>query len=198
SRMYHPRRDVRQAAHDTLYAELEKHTHVLTFTYDTLVQDHLTMDRLRRFPNPMHERHLSNNVPPEAVEGMMAVVEENYGLAHRYFVAKARLLGLEKLQIWDQYAPIGDSAAPRPYDQARSIVLEALAGFEGRFGDLVREFFDRSWIDAEVRPGKRGGAFCSYPVPSIHPYVLMNYTGNRRDVMTLAHELGHGIHGQLA
>src|SRR5207253_9254296 len=85
ARMYDPRREVRQAAHDTLYAELEKYTHVLTFTYDTLVQDHLTMDRLRKYPNPMRERHLANNVPPEAVEGMMAVVEENYGLAHRYF-----------------------------------------------------------------------------------------------------------------
>jgi oligoendopeptidase F len=198
ARMYDPRREVRQAAHDTLYGELTRHSHVLTFTYDTLVQDHLTMDRLRRFPSPMFERHLSNNVPPEAVDEMMDVVEEHYGLAHRYFSAKADLLGIDKLQIWDQYAPIGDSATTRPYDEARAIVLEALASFEPRFRDLAAEFFDRSWIDAEVRPGKRGGAFCSYPVPSVHPYVLMNYTGNRRDVMTLAHELGHGIHGQLA
>jgi oligoendopeptidase F len=198
SRMYHPRRDVRQAAHDTLYAEMARHSHILTFTYDTLVQDHLTMDRLRRFPDPMFERHLANNVPPEAVAGMMDVVEEHYGLAHRYFGAKARLLGLDKLQIWDQYAPIGEATASRPYADARSIVLEALGGFEPRFRDFAAEFFERSWIDAEVRPGKRGGAFCSYPVPNTHPYVLMNYTGNRRDVMTLAHELGHGIHGQLA
>jgi oligoendopeptidase F len=198
SRMYHPRRDVRQAAHDTLYAEMAKHSHVLTFTYDTLVQDHLTMDRLRRFPDPMFERHLANNVPPEAVVEMMDVVEEHYGLAHRYFEAKAGLLGLDKLQIWDQYAPIGEATAPRPYDDARSVVLEALGGFEPRFRDLAAEFFEKSWIDAEVRPGKRGGAFCSYPVPNTHPYVLMSYTGNRRDVMTLAHELGHGIHGQLA
>jgi oligoendopeptidase F len=198
ARMYDARRDVRQAAHDTLYAELGKHTHVLTFTYDTLVHDHLTMDRLRKYPDPMRERHLANNVPPEAVEGMMAVVEENYGIAHRYFRAKAGLLGLDKLQIWDQYAPIGEATAARPYDEARAIVLDALGGFDARSRDLAAEFFERSWIDAEVRPGKRGGAFCSYPVPSTHPYVLMNYTGNRRDVMTLAHELGHGIHGQLA
>jgi oligoendopeptidase F len=198
ARMYDPRREVRQAAHDTLYGELTRHSHVLTFTYDTLVQDHLTMDRLRRYPDPMFERHLANNVPPEAVAGMMDVVEEHYGLAHRYFQAKARLLGLERLQIWDQYAPIGDAAESRPYEDARALVLEALGGFEPRFRELAGEFFERSWIDAEVRPGKRGGAFCSYPVPSTHPYVLMNYTGNRRDVMTLAHELGHGIHGQLA
>jgi oligoendopeptidase F len=198
ARMYDPRREVRQAAHDTLYAELTRHSHVLTFTYDTLVQDHLTMDRLRRYPDPMFERHLANNVPPEAVAGMMDVVEEHYGLAHRYFEAKARLLGLERLQIWDQYAPIGEWAESRPYEDARALVLEALGGFEPGFRDLAGEFFARSWIDAEVRPGKRGGAFCSYPVPSTHPYVLMNYTGNRRDVMTLAHELGHGVHGQLA
>ena len=198
ARMYSPSREVRRSAHDTLYAEMARHSHVLTFTYDTLVQDHLTMDRLRRFPDPMYERHLANNVPPEAVEQMMDAVEENYPLAHRYFAAKARLLGLEKLQIWDQYAPIGEASAPRPYADARAIVLEALSGFDGRFRDLAAEFFERSWIDAEIRPGKRGGAFCSYPVPTVHPYVLMNYTGNRRDVMTLAHELGHGIHGQLA
>lgn len=198
SRLYDPRRAVRKAAHDALYGELERHAHILTYTYDTLVQDHLTMDRLRRHPDPMFERHLANNIPPEAVDAMMGVVEEHYDLAHTYFRAKAQMLGLDRLTIYDQYAPIGGSTATRSYDEARALVLDALGGFDRRSRDLAAEFFEQSWIDAEVRPGKRGGAFCSYPVPTTHPYVLMSYTGNRRDVLTLAHELGHGIHGQLA
>ncbi|HEY3078381.1 MAG TPA: M3 family oligoendopeptidase [Chloroflexota bacterium] len=198
ARMYNPRREVRQQAHDVLYEVLGQNSQFLTFTYDTLVQDHLTMDRLRKHPDPMHGRHLTNNVPAEAVEQMMAVVEENYGIAHDYWRAKADMLGLDRLTIYDQYAPIGAGAEQMSWDESRRIVLDALGRFDGRFGALAAEFFDRAWIDAEVRPGKRGGAFCAYPSPTVHPWVLCNFTGNRRDVMTVAHELGHGLHGQLA
>jgi oligoendopeptidase F len=198
SRMYDRRRDVRKQAHDALYDVLEKNSQVLTFTYDTLVQDHLTMDRLRKHPDPMNERHLQNNVPPEAVDQMMAVVEENYDIAHDYWRAKAKMIGLDKLTTYDQYAPIVGQTPETSWDDARALVLDALGGFDGRFRDLAAEFYGGRWIDAEVRPGKRGGAFCAYPSPKVHPWVLCNYTGNRRDVMTVAHELGHGIHGQLS
>ena len=156
------------------------------------------MDRLRKFPDPMRERHLTNNVPPEAVEQMMSVVEEGYGIAQDYFEAKAAMLGIDKLTIYDQYAPIGVPVPPTSFDDAREIVLDAFSAFHPRFEQLGAEFFDRRWIDAEIRPGKRNGAFCAYPSPYVHPYILANFTGNRRDVMTIAHELGHGIHGQLA
>lgn len=198
ARMYDARREVRKAAHDSLFQVLETQSQVLTFSYDTLVQDHLTMDRLRAYPTPMTSRHLANNIPGEAVDQMMAVVEENYDIAHSYFRAKATMLGLDHLVIYDQYAPIGAAMPPRSYDESRVIVLDALEKFDPRFRSVAAEFFDKHWIDAEVRPGKRGGAFCAYPTPAVHPFVLANYTGNRRDVMTIAHELGHGIHGQLA
>jgi oligoendopeptidase F len=198
SRLYSADRSVRQDAHDTLFRVLGENSHVLTYTYDTLVQDHLTMDRLRHFPDPMHERHLTNDVPPAAVAAMMSVVEQNYDIAHDYFRYKADLLGLDRLTIYDQYAPITSAAQVTTYDEARTIVLGALERFEPRFATLAAEFFNSNWIDAEPRPGKRGGAFCAYPSPGIHPYILANYTGNRRDVMTIAHELGHAIHGQLA
>lgn len=198
SRMYDRRREVRKQAHDALYEVLGQNSQVLTFTYDTLVQDHLTMDRLRQHPDPMNERHLQNNVSAEAVDRMMAVVEENYDIAHDYWRAKAKMIGLDKLTTYDQYAPIVGQTPETSWDEARNIVLDALGGFDGRFGSIAAEFYDQSWIDAEVRPGKRGGAFCAYPSPRVHPWVLCNYTGNRRDVMTVAHELGHGIHGQLA
>ncbi len=198
ARFQHPRRDVRKNAHDVLYATLDGHSQVLTFVYDTLIQDHLTMDRLRKFPDPMRERHLTNNIPPEAVEQMMIVVEEGYGLAQDYFRAKASMLGIDRLTIYDQYAPIGVPLHPTTFEEARTIILDAFSAFHPRFETLGAEFFDRRWIDAEIRPGKRNGAFCAYPSPKVHPYIMANYTGNRRDVMTIAHELGHGIHGQLA
>jgi oligoendopeptidase F len=198
SRMYDRRREVRKQAHDALYEVLGQNSQVLTFAYDTLVQDHLTMDRLRKHPDPMNERHLQNNVPGEAVAQMMAVVEENYDIAHDYWRAKAKMIGLDKLTTYDQYAPIAGQTPQTSWDDARAIVLDGLEGFDGRFRAIAAEFYDRAWIDAEVRPGKRGGAFCAYPSPKVHPWVLCNYTGNRRDVMTVAHELGHAIHGQLA
>ena len=198
SRMYDRRREVRKQAHDALYEVLGQNIQVLTFTYDTLVQDHLTMDRLRNHPDSMNERHLQNNVPPEAVDRMMSVVEENYDIAHDYWRAKAKMIGLEKLTTYDQYAPIAGQTPETSWEDARAIVLDALGGFDDRFRKLAAEFYDHAWIDAEVRPGKRGGAFCAYPSPKVHPWVLCNYTGNRRDVMTVAHELGHALHGQLA
>ena len=198
TRLQDSERSVRKAAHDSLFGVLEEQNAVLTFAYDTLVQDHLTMDRLRNRPDPMQERHLANDIPAEAVDQMMAVVEEAYPIAQRYFRAKAAMVRLTKLTVYDQYAPVGAPAPARSYEESRAIVLEAFGAFSPRVRDLAADFFEKSWIDAEVRSGKRTGAFCSYPTPTNHPYVLMSYTGKRRDVMTLAHELGHGVHGQLA
>jgi oligoendopeptidase F len=195
---YEPDRALRRLAHDTLYTGLAAQGQVLTFAYDTLIQDHQTADRLRHFDSPMASRHLSNEVDAAAVETMMQVVEANYGLAQDYFRLKARLLGLDKLMIYDQYAPIEQRAGQVPFAEGRDIVLESYGEIDPRFRQIAGEFFDRRWIDAEPRAGKRGGAYCASPSPALHPYVLCSYVGTPRDTMTLAHELGHGLHGMLA
>jgi oligoendopeptidase F len=196
--MRSPDRSVRQQAHTTLYDVLAGQSQTLAYVYNTLLQDHLTIDRLRSYANPMDQRHLANQVAPEVVETMMSVVEQNYSIAHTFFDLKARLLNLPRLQVYDQYAPVGEHSEPIPYEQSREIVLEAFGAFDEEFRDIAAAFFDRSWIDAEVREGKCGGAFCHGSVPSSHPYVLCNYTDDPRDTMVLAHELGHALHFWLS
>lgn len=198
SLLHEPDRGLRQRAMETLYQGLSHHGQVLTFIYDTLIQDHLTMDRLRDYPNPMAPRHLSNEIDGAAVKTMMEVSEANYDLAHNYFRLKAKLLGLPRLALFDQYAPVGKEVRPFPYAQAREVILDAFDAFDPKFREIAGEFFAKNWIDAEIRKGKRGGAFCSSPSPQLHPYILCNYDDNLRDVMTVAHELGHGLHGSLS
>jgi oligoendopeptidase F len=196
--LHDPDREVRRSAMETVYRGLAGRRDTLTFIYDTLIQDHLTMDRLRRYPDPMLERHLINEIDGKAVATMMAVAEKNYGIAQDYFRLKARLLSLPKLALYDQYAPVGKDLTPFPYSEAEKIILEAFNAFSPVFRETAGEFFAKNWIDAEIRKGKRGGAFCASPSPGLHPYILCNYTDNLRDVMTVAHELGHGLHGALS
>jgi oligoendopeptidase F len=198
SLLHEPDRALRQSAMDTLYQGLSQQGQVLTFIYDTLIQDQLTMDRLRSYPDPMAQRHLFNEIDGAAVKTMMAVVEENYGLARDYFRLKAKLLKLPRLALYDQYAPVGKEVKPFPYHQAHQVILAAFDAFDPKFRQIAAEFFDKNWIDAEIRKGKRGGAFCASPSPQLHPYILCNYDDNLRDVMTVAHELGHGLHGCLS
>ncbi len=191
-------RALRQSAMETLYQGLSQQGQVLTFIYDTLIQDQLTMDRLRSYPDPMAQRHLFNEIDGAAVKTMMAVVEENYGLAQDYFRLKAKLFKLPRLALYDQYAPVGKEVKPFLYQQARQVILAAFDAFDPKFRQIAAEFFDKHWIDAEIRKGKRGGAFCASPSPQLHTYILCNYDDNLRDVMTVAHELGHGLHGCLS
>jgi oligoendopeptidase F len=196
--LHDPDRALRKRAMDAVYQGLERQGQVLTFIYDTLLQDHLTMDHLRHYPDPMAPRHLSNEIDSQAVKTMMEVTEANYGQAQHYFRLKAKLLGVPRLALYDQYAPVGKEARPFAYEQAAKVILEAFGAFEPEFRQLASEFFANNWIDAEIRKGKRGGAFCASPSPRLHPYVLCNYNDNLRDVMTVAHELGHGLHGCLS
>ena len=196
--LHEPDRELRKNAMQTLYQGLSAHGQTLAFIYDTLVQDHLTMDRLRSYPNPMVERHLVNEIDGEAVGKMMEVTEANYGIAHDYFQLKASLLELPRLALYDQYAPVGKELTPFAFAQAQEVILGALEAFSPIFRQTASEFFAKRWIDAEIRKGKRGGAFCASPSPKLHPYILCNYTDNLRDVMTVAHELGHGLHGSLS
>ena len=198
SLLHEPDRNLRQCAMETVYQELSQHGQVLTFIYDTLIQDNLTVDRLRSYPHPMAQRHLSNEIDATAVKTMMEVTERNYPLAHDYFRLKAKLLELTQLALYDQYAPVGKEVRPFAYAKAQEVILDAFEAFDAKFRALAGEFFAKNWIDAEIRKGKRGGAFCASPSPQLHPYVLCNYDDNLRDVMTIAHELGHGLHGCLS
>jgi oligoendopeptidase F len=198
SLMYEPDRALRQKAHEVFYDVIAQQGQTLTFIYDTLIQDHQTMDRLRGYDSPMMQRHLSNELDGAAIEAMMQVVEANYGLAHEYFQVKARVLGLEQMELYDQYAPLRQGDSKVAWAEARRMVLESYGQMHPSFRELAERFFEQRWIDAEPRPGKRGGAYCWSVSPALHPYVLCSYNGSPRDAMTVAHELGHGLHGMLA
>ena len=196
--LYDSDRDCRRAAAHSLTQGLRENARPLAFIFNTLVQDKAVDDRLRRYPRAIDARNLSNEIDGASVESLLSAVVTRYPLVARYYRLKARLLGLERLEDYDRYAPVSPEAGRRSFESARDIVLDAYADFAPEMADIARRFFDECWIDAELRPGKRGGAFCASTLPSLHPYVLLNYTGNLRDVMTIAHELGHGIHQSLA
>jgi oligoendopeptidase F len=198
AKLYDPDRAVRRAAAAGLTEGLQRHSRLLTYIFNNLVRDHRSDCNLRRFPDPMSPRHLANEIGPAVVEALMTATERHQDLVQRYYRLKARLLGLEPLYDYDRYAPVFVDQPACPWTHARRIVHESYRAFSPRAGEIVAEFFDKRWIDAELRPGKRGGAFSSSAVPGVHPYVLMNYTDKLRDVMTLAHELGHGLHQYLS
>jgi oligoendopeptidase F len=195
--MYVPDRDLRIRALDSLYAALEPLTPVLAHCYDSLVADRLVDDRLRSYDGPMAQRHLSNELPAAAVDAMLDAIERRYDIAQRWFRRKAELLGIEKLRLSDQYAPIGEGRTV-PYEESRAIVRDAFGRFSPQIEELTERFFDERRVDAEPRSGKRGGAFCASVAQDAQPYVLLNYTERLRDVMTMAHELGHGMHFALS
>ncbi len=167
---------------------------------NTLAKEKEIEDRWRKLPNPQLGRHLSNHVEPEVVQALRDAVVAGYPrLSHRYYALKAKWLGLEKLQVWDRNAPLPqEDDTPVSWVNARKTVIEAYAAFDPRLAEIADKFFDSGWIDAGVKPGKAPGAFSHSTVTNVHPYVMLNYLGKPRDVMTLAHELGHGVHQVLA
>jgi oligoendopeptidase F len=196
--VHDPRRDVRLAALDTLYTALEAPSPVLAHCYDSLVADRLVMDRLRSYgDDPMSLTHLDNELDGEVVRTMMDAVEERYPLAQRWFRTKAGMLGLDVLELADQYAPLGE-ARPVAYDEGRLLVDSAFAGFSPQVRSIADAFFTDQRVDAEPRNGKRGGAFCAPVAQDAQPYVMLNYTDTMNDVLTIAHELGHGMHFVLS
>ncbi|MFC2980269.1 M3 family oligoendopeptidase [Roseicyclus marinus] len=168
--------------------------------HNTLAKDKEISDRWRKLPTPQMGRHLSNHVEPEVVEALRnAVVAAYPRLSHRYYALKAKWLGLERLQVWDRNAPLPmEENRVFGWEEARKLVTEAYAGFDPRMAELSEPFFTQGWIDAGVKEGKAPGAFAHPTVAEVHPYVMLNYLGKPRDVMTLAHELGHGVHQRLA
>ena len=192
--------ETRRAAGHALAAGLKENARLLAMVTNTLAKDKQIEDEWRGYETPAQPRHLGNQVEPEVVEALVAAVKGSYGdLAHRYYALKAKWMGVDKLHWWDRNAPLPDDAGKLfDWPDARATVLGAYGGFAPEMADVAGRFFDEGWIDAPPRDGKASGAFAHPTVPSAHPYVLLNFHGKARDVMTLAHELGHGVHQVLA
>lgn len=198
SKLYEPDRSVRQAAALRFTEGLKDHQRTLTFVFNTLLADKASTDRLRNHDHWLESRNLSNEVDDETVETLIGAVTGRYDLVRRFYRLKQRLLGVDTMYDYDRYAPVGDADTTYEWSEARGLVLEAYEDFHPEMARIAGRFFEESWIDAALVPGKRSGAFSHGTVPSAHPYVLLNYTGKPRDVQTLAHELGHGVHQFLA
>ncbi len=198
SKMFDPDRGLRQRAQESLTGVLREKLPILTFIFNTLAAEKASDDRLRHYPTWISSRNLNNEVSDEVVEALVEAVTSRSDLVARYYRLKGKLLGIDKLYDYDRYAPLPTADSFYTWDQARDIVLNAYGRFHTRMAEIAGLFFTESWIDAPPMPGKRGGAYSADTVPSVHPYVFMNYTGNVRHVMTLAHELGHGIHQYLS
>jgi oligoendopeptidase F len=198
SRLVLPDRELRRRTAEAVTEALAPGLRTRAFLFNTLLADKATDDRLRRYPSWLSARNLSNEASDESVAALIAAVRSRYELARRWYRLKARLLGVERLADYDRMAAVTEDEVTYSFAEAREIVLDCYSSFSGELGAIAKSFFDGHYIDAPVRPAKRGGAFCASAVPSVHPYVMLNYTSRRRDVLTLAHELGHGVHFALA
>jgi oligoendopeptidase F len=193
-----PDRKRRAEAAAAVTESLRPALHTRAFVFNTLLQDKATKDRLRDYPHWLASRNLANEASDESVQALIEAVQGRYDLARRWYALKARLLGLDRLAYYDRMAPVSDSDDRIPYGDAEEIVLDCYRTFSPELGAVAAEFFTGGYIDGPPRPSKRGGAFCSYTVPSAHPYVMLNYTSRPHDVLVMAHELGHGVHASLA
>jgi len=193
-------RSRREAAARELARVFDANIKTFARVHNTQAKEKEVLDRWRKMPTAQTARHLSNHVEPEVVQALRdAVVGAYPRLSHRYYELKRKWLGLDRMQVWDRNAPLPmESKKTIPWDQARQLVTEAYAGFDPRMAEVAEPFFTKGWIDAAVKPGKAPGAFAHPTVTDVHPYVMLNYLGKPRDVMTLAHELGHGVHQRLA
>jgi oligoendopeptidase F len=198
ARLAAPSREVRRESAAAVTRALEPGLRTRAFVYNTLLSDKATDDRLRSYENWLAARNLANEASDESVQALISAVRGRYELARRWYRLKAKLLGIDRLADYDRMAPLAQDEEEVDWPAARELVLDAYNAFSPTLGDLAGRFFEQRWIDAPPGHGKRGGAFCAYTVPSVHPYVLLNFTSRRRDVLTLAHELGHGVHAALA
>jgi oligoendopeptidase F len=197
SRLQSPDRATRQAAAAAVTAGLAPGLRTRAYLFNTLLHDKAVDDRLRSYPHWLASWNLANEASDESVEALVSAVRRRYDIPQRWYALKARLLGVDRLADYDRMASLAVDDEQVGWDDARHLVLDCYRSFSPELAGVAEEFFD-GYIDAAARPGKRPGAFCSYTVASHHPYVFLNWTGRRRDAMTLAHELGHGVHGALA
>ena len=194
------KREIRKNATHELARVFSENIKIFTRVHNTQAKEKEIIDRWRKMPTPQMGRHLANQVEPEVVDALRnAVVKAYPKISHRYYELKRKWLGLETMQVWDRNAPLPmESDRLVTWDQAQTIVTDAYTNFDSRMSDLITPFFNKGWIDAGVKPGKAPGAFAHPTVTDVHPYIMLNYLGKPRDVMTLAHELGHGVHQVLA
>ena len=194
------KRENRKNATHELARVFSENIKIFTRVHNTQAKEKEIIDRWRKMPTPQMGRHLANQVEPEVVDALRnAVVKAYPKISHRYYELKRKWLGLETMQVWDRNAPLPmESDRLVTWDQAQTIVTDAYTNFDSRMSDLITPFFNKGWIDAGVKPGKAPGAFAHPTVTDVHPYIMLNYLGKPRDVMTLAHELGHGVHQVLA
>src|SRR3954463_15847284 len=198
SKLQSPDREVRRAAAEAITEGLAPGLRTRAFIFNTLMHEKAVEDRLRNSPTWLSSRNLSNEASDESVQALVEAVRARNDIPRRWYKLKARLLGVDRLADYDRVAAVSEDEGAVSWSEARALVTDCYEGFSPELGAIVRRFFEERHIDAPVRPGKRGGAFCASTVPEIAPYVMLNYTAQRQDVLTLAHELGHGVHGALA
>ncbi len=196
--LYSPNRSLRQKAAESFTLGLKENLRRLTFIFNTLVYDKSINDKYAKFSTPEANRHLSNEIDQKTIDVLNGAVTDNYGIARDFYDFKKETLNLDILYDYDRYAPISQSEKRVPFKKAKQIVLKSFGEFSPRFFGIAKEFFDKKWIDAALKDGKNGGAFCFPISPDAHPYALLNYKSGIKDVKTLAHELGHAIHGRLS
>jgi oligoendopeptidase F len=199
SDLYHGERQVRKQAAQEMTDALGSNMHLLAHIFNTLASEKMISDRVRRYDSWSSAINLSNELEAQTVDTLINAVTGRYDLVHRYYQYKKELLGYDELFDYDRYAPVlSDTEDPIPWEHCRQIVVDAFSGFSPRMGDIADRFFTNQWIHAPIIEGKRGGAYAHPCVPEVHPYVMVNYAGTMRDVSTVAHELGHGVHQFLA
>ncbi len=198
AQLHSPLRAERKAASMSLAEGLKANGRLLTYVYNMVLADHRTILKIRRYTHPMDPMNLSNETDLKSVMSLVDAVKQAYPLAARFYQLKKKALRLERLTDYDRYAPLEARSKSVPFERCREIVVEGYRAFSPQAGAIAEQFFSKRWIDAEVREGKRGGAFSCMTTPDLHPYILVNYTGTLRDVLTVAHELGHGIHQTLS
>jgi oligoendopeptidase F len=196
--LYDHDREARRRAADSVTAGLRSQLRAMTFAFNTILADKASSDRLRKYPTWVSSRNMDNEISDDSVEALVHAVISRYDIVARYYTVKRRLLGYDELYDYDRYAPLTAATSRYQWGEARDLILNAFSRFHPEMARIADEFFEKRWIHAPVSQGKRGGAFASPSVTSHHPFVFVNYTGVGRDVMTLAHELGHGVHMYLS
>jgi oligoendopeptidase F len=191
-------RELREGTSHGITEALRQDLRTRSYIFNVLLQEKAIADRLRKYPSWISSRNLANEISDEAVDALVEAVTARYDVVARYYRVKRQLLGVDQLFEWDRYAPIEEATRKIEWGDARDMVLGSYHRFSPRAGALVEEFFQKPWIDAPVAEGKEGGAYCSFGTPDLHPFVMMNFTGRLNDALTLAHELGHGLHDRLA
>lgn len=199
SDLYNIDRQVRIKAAKDFTEGLSSHDHILTHIFNTILAEKMIKDRLRKYPDWISSMNLDNEIDEKIVNALVSAVKDRYDIPQRYYRLKRKLLGYDELFDYDRYAPLPASSEKKiPWNKGREMVLKAYNDFSPQMSDITLKFFEGRWIHAPIIPGKIGGAFSSPCTPDVHPYVMLNYSGNKRDVQTLAHELGHGVHQYLA